>query len=179
MNQTAEMYGCTDTHFTNPHGLHDDYHYSTARDLAIITREAMKNETFRKIAAATSYTIARTNRQRARTITTKTSWMLPGTEESPNKYFRNYAIGVKTGTLSTSGYCFVGAAEKDDVTLISVVMFTGNRARWADTIKMMDYGFSQYVSVTPQDLYNMHPITIETRHILADPAVMGAAKSRV
>lgn len=171
MNQTAEMYGCTDTHFTNPHGLHDDYHYSTARDLAIITREAMKNETFRKIAAATSYTIARTNRQRARTITTKTSWMLPGTEESPNKYFRNYAIGVKTGTLSTSGYCFVGAAEKDDVTLISVVMFTGNRARWADTIKMMDYGFSQYVSVTPQDLYNMHPITIETSsYSTSDPS---------
>ena len=162
MNETAAMYGCTGTHFVNPHGYHEDYHVSTARDIAIITREAMKNETFRQIAATTSYTIARTNKQRARTITTKSSWMLPGTEDSPNKYYRDYAIGVKTGSHSQAGYCFVGAAEKNGVNLISVVLFTGNRARWADTIKLMDYGFSQYTSVTPQELYNMHPITIET-----------------
>lgn len=164
MNSTAQMYGCTNTHFMNPHGYHDDNHYSTARDLAIISREALQNDLFCEIAASVTWSIPKTNMQRARTITTKSKYMIPATEESPNKYYYPYAIGIKTGSHSQSGYCFAGAADKDGVRLVSVVMFTGDRARWADTIKLMDYGFSQYISVTPMDLYNMNPITIETNN---------------
>lgn len=164
MNSTAQMYGCTNTHFMNPHGYHDDNHYSTARDLAIISREALQNDLFCEIAASITWSIPKTNMQRARTITTKSKYMIPATEESPNKYYYPYAIGIKTGSHSQSGYCFAGAADKDGVRLVSVVMFTGDRARWADTIKLMDYGFSQYISVTPMDLYNMNPITIETNN---------------
>ena len=72
MNQTAAVFGCVNTHFENAHGYHDDNHYTTAYDMALITREAMKNETFRKIAATVTYAIPRTNMQKARTITTKT-----------------------------------------------------------------------------------------------------------
>ena len=162
MNETAAAFGCENTHFVNPHGYHDDNHYSTARDIAIISREAMKNRTFRTIAGTVTYQLPRTNKQRARTITTKSEYMLQGTEENPNKYYYEYANGIKTGSHSHSGYCFAGSASKDGVDLVSVVMFTGKRARWADTIKLMNYGFSQYVSVTPADLYNMNPITIET-----------------
>ena len=164
MNETAAVYGCTGTHFSNPHGYHDDNHYSTARDIALIARQAMENERFREIAAAVTWDIPKTNKQGARTIRTKSEYMLQGTEESPNKYYYPYAIGIKTGSHSKSGYCFVGAAEKDGVRLISVVLYTGKRARWADTIKLMNYGFSQYQSVTPVDLYNMNPITIETNN---------------
>ena len=164
MNSTAEMYGCTGTHFVNPHGYHDDNHYSTARDLAVICRQAMQNDLFCEIASAVTWSIPKTNMQRARTITTKSEYMLQGSEESPNKYYYPYAVGIKTGSHSQSGYCFAGAAEKDGVRLVSVVLFTGKRARWADTIKLMNYGFSQYVSVTPLDLYNMNPITIETNN---------------
>ena len=162
MNDTAAAYGCTNTHFVNAHGYHDDNHFSTARDMALIAREAMKNEHFREIAGTVSYKIPKTNMHRARTITTKTEYMLTGTEEKPNKYFYEYASGIKTGSHSHSGYCFAGSASKNGVELISVVMFTGKRARWADTIKLMDYGFSQYMRVTPQDLYSMNPITVET-----------------
>lgn len=170
MNETASALGCTNTHFMNPHGYHEENHYSTARDIAIIAREAMKNETFREIARTVSYQIPRTNKQRARTITTKSEYMLTGTEESPNKYFYEFATGIKTGSHSHSGYCFAGSASKDGVDLVSVVMFTGKRARWADTIKLMNYGFSQYMSVTPVDLYNMNPITIETsNYSTSDP----------
>ena len=164
MNSTASLYGCTSTHFANPHGYHQDDHYSTARDLAIIARQAMQNDQFREIASAVTWSIPKTNMQRARTITTKSEYMLTGSEESPNKYYYPYAVGIKTGSHSRSGYCFAGAAEKDGVRLISIVMFTGKRARWADTIKLMNYGFSQFVSVTPQDLYSMNPITIETNN---------------
>ena len=162
MNRTAAAYGCENTHFVNPHGYHDDNHYTTAHDIALFTREAMKNDTFRMIARTTSYTIGRTNIQRARTITTKSEYMLAGSENSPNKYYFPDATGVKTGSHSHSGYCFVGSASRDGVDLISVVLFTGRRARWADTIKLMNYGFSQYVSVSPLQIYEMNPITIET-----------------
>ena len=162
MNTTAQTLGCDHSHFVNPHGYHDDNHYSTARDIAVIAREAMKNETFREIARTVTWQIPKTNMQRARTITTKSEYMLAGSEESPNKYYFPDATGIKTGSHSHSGYCFAGSASRDGVELISVVMFTGKRARWADTIKLMNYGFSQYMSVTPADLYNMNPITIET-----------------
>lgn len=163
MNEFAtESIGCLNTHFVNAHGYHDDFHYTTAYDMALIAREAMKNETFRKIAGTVTYGIGRTNLQRARTITTKSEYMLSGSEENPNKYYFPDATGVKTGSHSHSGYCFVGSASRDGVDLISVVFFTGKRARWADTIKLMNYGFSQYMSVTPVSLYAMNPITIET-----------------
>ena len=162
MNRTAAAYGCVDTHFTNPHGLHDENHYSTASDLAIIAREAMKNEIFRKIVSTTEYQISRTNRQRARMITAQNPYQRESDSENLKKYYYPYATGIKTGTTSNAGYCFVGSAEKDGVSLISVVMFTGNRARWADTIKLMNYGFSQYMSVTPMELYQMNPLTIVT-----------------
>jgi len=170
MNESAAAFGCLNTHFVNAHGYHDDNHFSTARDIAIIAREAMKNEQFREIAGTVTYQIPRSNKQRARTITTKSEYMLTGTEEKPNKYYYEYASGIKTGSHSRSGYCFAGAASRNGVDLISVVMYTGKRARWADTIKLMNYGFSQYMSVTPVDLYNMNPITIETsNYSTSDP----------
>ncbi len=162
MNETAAVLGCVNTHFMNAHGYHDDLHYTTAYDMALIAREAMKNETFRQIAGTITYSIPRTNITRARTITTKSEYMLSGSEEKPNKYYFPDATGIKTGSHSHSGYCFVGSASRDGVDLISVVYFTGKRARWADTIKLMNYGFSQYTSITPLELYAMNPITIET-----------------
>ena len=173
MNETAAAFGCTNTHFVNAHGYHDDNHYSTARDIAIISREAMKNKAFREIAGTVTYKIPRSNKQRARTITTKSEYMLTGSEEKPNKYYYEYASGIKTGSHSYSGYCFAGSASKDGVDLISVVMFTGKRARWADTIKLMNYGFSQYMSVTPVDLYNMNPIIIETSNYSTSDTARG------
>lgn len=176
MNRTAAVYGCQNTHFANAHGYHDDNHYTTAYDMSLIAREAMKNELFREIVGTTQWTIAKTNKQRTRTITTKTEYMLPGTEEKPNKYFYQYATGIKTGSHSMAGYCFVGSAEKDGVELISVVLYTGQKARWADTIKLMDYGFSQYVSVTPSQLFDMNPITIETSNYSTSDTNRGRLK---
>ncbi|MCR4877101.1 MAG: D-alanyl-D-alanine carboxypeptidase [Clostridiales bacterium] len=173
MNESAERFGCVNTHFANAHGYHDDNHYTTAYDMSRIALEAMKNETFRKIAGTVTYAIGRTNLQKARTITTKSEYMLSGTEEKPNKYYFPDATGIKTGSHSHSGYCFVGSASRDGVDLISVVFFTGKRARWADTIKLMNYGFSQYVSITPLQLYQMNPITIETSNYSTSDSYRG------
>ena len=173
MNETAQRYGMTNTHFMNPHGLHNDNHYSTARDLATLAREALKNNDFRQIVGTVSYNIPRTNEQRARTITTRHRILIPSTEENSNRYYYEYATGVKSGSHSKAGYCYVGSATKDGVDLISVVMYSGERTMWFDTKKLFEYGFSQFVSVSPIDLYNMNPITIETTSYSLHDANMG------
>lgn len=173
MNSTAAMLGCTSTHFVNPHGYHDDYHYTTVRDMATIARQAMQDDTFRDIVAARTYEIPRTNIHRSHTITTRSRILIPPTEETKNRYYYEYANGIKTGSHSRAGYCFVGSAEKDGVELISVVFYTSSSGRWTDTKKLFEYGFSQYVSVTPVDLYNMNPITINTTNYSLKDKQMG------
>ena len=162
MNETAYNWGCVNTHFNNPHGYTDPAHYTCARDLAIIARNCMQNDLFRQIVGTQTYTMGRTNLSRARSMTNTNELFNQGTEENPNKYYYPASNGIKTGNTDASQYCFVGSAIQDGVELISVVLYTGKRARWADTIKLMNYGFSQYMSASPIDLYNTNPITIET-----------------
>ena len=115
MNRYASDLGCTSTHFANPHGYHDDDHYTTARDLAIIAQAAMKIDMFRTIAGTKSTTIPATNLSRRRSITSTNQLFQTGTEDNPNKYYYADAIGIKTGQHSMAGYCFVGAAERNGV----------------------------------------------------------------
>ncbi len=170
MNQAAAAMGCNNTHFTNPHGLHDDNHYTTVRDMAIIAREAMKNSTFRQIASTTSYALPKSNLQRARTLNLDNPMMVPGDK---NDYYYPYETGIKTGNTDQAGRCFVGSATKAGVSLISVVFFTSSAGRWTDTKKLMEYGFSQYMSVTPVELYNMNPIILETTGFSPDDPDLG------
>ena len=168
MNQAAAVYGMSSTHFSNPHGLHDDTHYTTARDLAMLAREAMKNETFRDIVSTRSYNVPRSNMQAARSFTNSYYIM-----NSESDFYYPYATGIKTGTTNPAGYCFVGSASKDGVDLISVVLYSGRYDRWRDTKKLFEYGFSQYVSVTPIDLYNMNPVWVQTSGYALDDVNLG------
>ena len=168
MNQAAAAYGMTNTHFSNPHGFQDEYHYTTVRDMATLAREAMRDDVFRDIAQTTSYNMPKTNQQRARTVSLGHDYRLPDYRE----YYAN-ATGIKTGTTSNAGYCFVGSASKDGVDLISVVFYSGYYDRWRDTRKLFEYGFAQYVSVTPIDLYNMNPIWVQTSGYSLSDANMG------
>ncbi len=153
MNQRAEELGCENTHFANPHGYQDEDHYTTARDLALIAREAMKNETFREIVSARSYTIAATAKSKKRKLTTTDDMLV---ESSPNYY--PYEIGVKTGHHSKAGSCFVGAAQKDGVTLVSVTLKSSEKGVWTDTRRLMEYGFAQYQTYGFDDLYQASPL---------------------
>ena len=144
MNEKAEALGCTQTQFKNPHGYQNKAHYTTARDLALIAREAMKDETFRQIVSAASYTMPKTNKSKQRKLTSTDLMLI---DSSP--YYYPYEIGVKTGHHSKSGQCFVGAAVKDGVTLISVTLKSTTSGMWKDTRKLMDYGFAQYASASP------------------------------
>ncbi len=171
MNNYALQLGCTGTHFANPSGLHDDYHYSTARDMAKIARAAMADSTFRNIAKTYSYRLPRSNLQRARVIMGNSdNWLNPSED---NEYYYPLATGIKTGYHARAGYCYVGSAEKDGVKLISVLFYTSRYGRWTDSQKLMAYGFSQFVSVTPLGLYEMNPSVVETSGYSMDDAQLG------
>ena len=170
MNQTARMLGCSqDTHFTNPSGVHDENHYTTVRDMSIIARAAMKNDRFRKIVSSNTYEMPATSGEHGghplRTLVGGTYILSP-----ENDYYYRDCIGVKTGFTNAAGYCFVGAAERDGIELISVVFYSSRSGRWTDTRKLMEYGFTQIESISPESLYAEEPRVITlTGFSLDDP----------
>ncbi len=180
MNERAAEIGCTDTHFSNAHGYHDDTHYTTAMDLARIARVAMRNETFREIVAAKSYTLAPTVNRKELTLPTRVNLMIPG-----DKYYYEWCIGIKTGYTDKAGQCFVGAARRDGVTLISVVLNSApsvTTQKWSDTGKLFEYGFAQYDRYLLMELYDLsgrdlNATTIE--NAAKDDALKGSLSLRM
>ena len=162
MNQTAQMFGMTNTNFMNPHGLHHDYHYTTARDLATLSYEAMKNDTFKDIVRSDRHQMAATNEQKERMISTGHRIMLKTYDGKDNSYYYEYIQGIKSGTTDAAGYCYVGAAEKDGVELISVVLYSDRYNVWRDTKKLFEYGFSQYTHTTLTEMYLENPLKVYT-----------------
>ena len=162
MNQTARVFGMSNTNFMNPHGLHHDYHYTTARDLATLSYEAMKNETFRDIVRSDRHQMSATNEQKERMISTGHRIMLKTYNGEANNYYYEYITGIKSGTTDAAGYCYVGAAEKDGVELISVVLYSDRYNVWRDTKKLFEYGFSQYTHTTLTEMYMENPLKVYT-----------------
>ncbi len=158
MNNVAAMLGCSSlTNFTNPSGIHDENHYTTVRDMAILAREAMKDERFASIVRKNSIDLPATeNGHAARTIVGRTYILDP----EHNSYYP-YCTGIKTGFTNAAGYCFIGSARKGGVNLISVVFYSSANGRWSDTRKLMEYGFTQIESITPESLYAESPRMIE------------------
>jgi D-alanyl-D-alanine carboxypeptidase (penicillin-binding protein 5/6) len=132
MNNLAKEVGAKDTSFTNPHGLHDENHYTTAFDLALITKAALQNEKFAQIVSSKNAVISNEGYEYRRNLTNK------------NKLLTNYeyANGVKTGYTKKAGRCFVGSAKKDGMQLIAVVLNCGPMFENAQS--MLEFGFSCY-----------------------------------
>lgn len=128
MNEKAAELGLSNTHFTNPHGLDDEKHYTTAKELALIAAAALENDTFRQIVSSKKCTIKNSDGEVRLLI-------------NHNKLLNMYdgAIGVKTGFTKRSGRCLVGAAERNGTTLISVTINAPDD--WRDHTALFDYGF--------------------------------------
>lgn len=137
MTLKARQVGAKNTQLTNPHGLTDRGHYSTARDMALIFNYAMSNPDFRKI--------VRTKRISVRAISTgKTKRVRRIPLRNKNRLLWNFdgAIGGKTGYTRAARRCFVGGASRNGVTLI--VSILGSRNLWRDTRRLLEYGFQHY-----------------------------------
>ncbi len=128
MNQKAKEMGLKNTNFTNPHGLDDENHYTTARDLAIISSAALCNKDFKTITSTYKKEIQSSDETRILVNHNKMLKMYDG------------CIGVKTGYTKKSGRCLVSAAERDTLTMICVTIDAPDD--WNDHTKMLDYGYS-------------------------------------
>ncbi|MCM1289980.1 MAG: D-alanyl-D-alanine carboxypeptidase [Corallococcus sp.] len=141
MNETAENVGCENSNFANPHGLPDDNHYTTAKDLARITCNALKNRDFAEIVATKSAKISNDGYDYLRVLTNK------------NKLLFNCegADGVKTGYTKKAGRCFVGSATRNGMQVVVVVLNCG--PMFEDTASLLDAAFAEYElkCVVPQN----------------------------
>lgn len=148
MNERAKSIGCLNTNFVNPHGLHDDNHYTTAYDMALITREAIKNSTFRKIFSTRTYQIPPTNIQSETRYMRNHHGFILGHE-----YRYEDCIGGKTGYTSVSKYTLVSVAKRGDLELICVIMKDDSNAhQYADTQKLFDFAFDNFSIYSIADL---------------------------
>lgn len=152
MNKKANEIGALNTNFENPSGLHDDNHYSTAYDLALISAYAMKNDTFCEIAKAEKYKAASMN----------------NIFYNKNKvvYQYEHGTGIKIGFTKAAGRCLVASAEKDGTEIITVLLNDGN---WFnDSYQIFDWTFENYKSYSIVEKGQFVAYTPEGRPIFVD-----------
>ena len=155
MNTKALEIGCKNTHFVNPNGIHDDDHYSTAYDLALIGRYAMQYDVFREIVSSVVYTLPATNKypEANRSFKQTNSLVVPDDRDSVDNYYYPYAIGIKTGYTSPAGECIVASSKKDDLEFIVVILGAdkldnGLSARFTDCKNLFNYAFENFKTYT-------------------------------
>lgn len=143
MNEKAAELGMIGTHFMNPNGLDDPDHYSTAADMAVLTRYAMQNATFRKITGTRSYKAEQTNKESVRVFINK------------NKMLRLYskATGGKTGFTKKAGRTLISTASSGSLSLIVVTLNDGQD--WQDHQQLFEWGFTRF-----------HPVAVVRRGML-------------
>ena len=151
MNRKAAELGCTSTNFVTPNGLDAEGHQTTAAELGRISAYAMENERFCEIIQTRSYTYSSVSGRQSHSISNKNAFL--------DQY--DGCIGIKTGYTGDAGYCYVGCARRDEVTLISVVLACGwpphKTYKWQDCRVLLDYGFADFgiqEILTPQKAFD-------------------------
>nr|WP_296155932.1 D-alanyl-D-alanine carboxypeptidase family protein [uncultured Blautia sp.] len=140
MNSRAAELGCTNTLFTNPTGLPDENQHTTAHDMALIMKAAIDNDSFRTIAATGSYTIPATNVSGGDRVLTNNFSMMNAT----NAAYYQYCLGGKEGYTEASQSTLVCAAQKDNVTLIAVVLQGASGTTATEAASLLNYGFDNF-----------------------------------
>jgi len=141
MNKKLEELGCINTHFVNPHGFHDDNHYSTAYDMALIMRYASQNETFRTICETKEYVIEETNKTLVPRNLENTDLLLA------NKL--NYVLGGKTGYTAEAGNVFICYSSLNGNNIVCCVYdglknILSKKTRFIDTKMLLDNSFENF-----------------------------------
>ena len=176
MNQRAQELGCEGTHFVNTNGLHDPQHYSTAWDIYLMAREAMKHELFTTICARKSHDVPATNKSGIRELHSTnaliSNWRVLG-------YIYDYADGLKTGFTDEAGRCLLSTALKDGRRLISVVLGCQTKEingeskimSFVDSAVLLDWGYDNFsvkTVFTKEELLQEVPVALskETSAVL-------------
>ena len=143
MTERAKKAGAVNTNFANATGLHLENHYTTARDMAFIAREAMSNPTFAGIWGTASYELPATNMSESFTIWNRHNMLVPGRGD-----YYQYATGGKTGYTDEAGRTLVTTAKNNGMELIAVIMFSTNEFIFDDTKSLFNYGFNSFNKIT-------------------------------
>lgn len=183
MNDKARELGMENTHFVNPHGLHDEDHYTTAYDIYLMARAAMEYDTFRTIVSTTKYVVPATNMADERTLYTTNAlldnWKIAG-------YTYSRAIGIKTGSTTPAGQCLVSAAvDPEGRTFYCVVLGARNvenedgsytRYSFKESKRLLEWAFENFerrvlLDGTFTQVIREVPVTLsdETDYVLAEP----------
>ena len=155
MNRKASELGCQNTHFTNPVGMHNENHYSTAYDLALILKACLEYDTYLEIAKVPKYTLHATDlsgpREMYNTNALVSTWRYSG-------YIYEKCIAGKTGNTDEAGRCLAAAAEDGDEVLISVILGSGpmevpgdtelRQGQFRESKRLLEYGFNNFHRVT-------------------------------
>jgi len=184
MNQRARELGARNTNFTNPHGLPDAEHYTTARDLALIGREAMQNETFRRIAGTVNIKL-----DRKRYMTPEVLQSVEKLEQvhgplQEDFYTHNRLLtgsyngykganGIKTGYTVDAGQCIVASARRDGREMIAVVLNSQGANLWTDAAALLNYGFQAFAPVElmrPRQMITDAPVRNGTEEAVLETA---------
>lgn len=157
MNQRAKELGAKNSNFKNASGLHDDEHYTTAYDLSLFAKKAMKNEIFREIVKKKKYSVPATEKQDARPYIRNTNKFL-GAKKNYKMDYKGKTIpikwdiidGVKTGYTPEAGNCLVSTAKKNNQRLISITLKASNVSNgiYIDARTLLEYGFNNYIRHT-------------------------------
>lgn len=146
MNNRAEAIGATHSNFVNPHGLHDENHYTTAYDMALIAKELVKNEAFLKIMKDITYEIPPTNKADEIRYLSQQHKMM--NEKRDADIYREDVIGGKTGYTNEAGHTLVTISKKGEQVLIAVILDGKGDKVYDDTSALLDFGFKSLKQVT-------------------------------
>lgn len=142
MNKKAEELGCENSNFVNPNGIHNSNHYTTAYDMYLIAKYAMKNEVFVKIVSTYQHTLPATNKysKKDRIMKNTNNFINPN-----SKYYDENVKGIKTGTTLQAGNCLITSISKNGFDVITVVLGAKtSESKFSETKNMINYFFDNY-----------------------------------
>lgn len=171
MNQTAKKLGCKDSNFVTPNGIHDENHYTTAYDMALIAKAFFSNETLTKMSATTRFDVPVTETQpREGLILTAKSQLHPG-----KAYGYSSLVGTKTGYTDQARQTLVSCAEKNGLKLICVILKEEAPAQFTDTIELFDYGFDNFEALHLNEIDNQY--SIDNHFFTRNIDLLGSSKT--
>lgn len=171
MNQTARELGCKNSNFVTPNGIHDENHYTTAYDIALIAKAFFANETLSKMSSTTRFDVPVTETQtREGIILSAKSLLLPG-----KTYAYEHLVGTKTGYTDHARQTLVSCAEKNGMKLICVILKEEAPAQYTDTIELFNYGFDNFNPVHIDEITTQY--SIDNHFFTTDIDLLGSSKT--
>ena len=171
MNKTAKELGCKNSNFITPNGIHNENHYTTAYDIALIAKAFFANDTLAKMSSTTRFDVPVTETQtREGIVLNAKSLLLPG-----KAYAYEPLIGTKTGYTDYARQTLVSCAEKNGLKLICVIMKEEAPAQYTDTIELFNYGFENFSSLHLNEVTTQY--SIDNHFFTTDIDLLGNSKT--